>query len=141
MFPDLKDGADIRMIQSGSGTRFAMKAFQRIAVARQRFGKKLQSNVSTEFEVFALVYDTHTPATELFEDAVVRDGLADHGRSRPCGLILGCGLGRVNACQPTLSRAVRLNLRPGRFRARLFTEIFPLRVPAARDCGSPISML
>ena len=32
-----------------------------------------------ELSVLGFVDDAHAPATELFEDAVVRDGLANHG--------------------------------------------------------------
>ena len=40
---------------------------------------------------------THPPAAQLFEDAVMRDGLPDEGVGvRHLPFILGCSLGQVN---------------------------------------------
>src|SRR5208283_3941821 len=41
-------------------------------------GKELQGDVAAELQVFRLVHNTHPAAAELLDDAVVRDGLADH---------------------------------------------------------------
>ena len=46
---------------------------------RDIFGKKLERDKPTERRVFGLVNYTHPAATELLDDAVVRNGLADHG--------------------------------------------------------------
>jgi hypothetical protein len=35
--------------------------------------------------VFGLVHHTHTTAAELLDDAVMRDGLANHGEGVACG--------------------------------------------------------
>ena len=42
-------------------------------------GKKFQGDEAAELGVFGFVDHTHAAATEQFEDAVMRDGLADHG--------------------------------------------------------------
>ena len=42
------------------------------------FRQKLESDKATEFDVFGLVDDSHTAAAQLLDDAIVRDGLADH---------------------------------------------------------------
>jgi len=42
--------------------------------------KKLQSDKTVKPGILRLVDDTHPSTAELFDNAVVRDGLADHGR-------------------------------------------------------------
>ena len=52
---------------------------------------------------------THPPAAQLFEDAVMRDGLPDEGvRVRHLPFILGCSLGQV---ERTLAKARNATLR------------------------------
>jgi hypothetical protein len=41
--------------------------------------QKLERNETVETTIFGFVNDSHPAATELFDDAVMRDGLADHG--------------------------------------------------------------
>ena len=47
--------------------------------------------MATQLEIFRLVHNTHSAATQLLHDAVVRNGLADHWAE-----ILGPELGQVN---------------------------------------------
>ena len=76
---NLVDGANVRVIQGRCGLRFAPKAFERDRVLG-RFGReKLESDQTLQARVFRLIDDTHPPATELLDDAVMRDGLTDHG--------------------------------------------------------------
>ena len=42
-------------------------------------GQEFQGYETEELDVLSLVDDAHTAAAELFDDAIVRDGLADHG--------------------------------------------------------------
>jgi len=48
----------------------------------------------------SLVLDTHAPATELFNDAVVGNGLANHEEGPPRAAILGRTRKQVNARGP-----------------------------------------
>ena len=64
------------MVQSGGGARFTLKAFQSLAVLGKMFGEKLQGDKAAELDVFGLINHTHPAATQLLEDAVVRDGSA-----------------------------------------------------------------
>ena len=41
--------------------------------------QELERDESLELGVLGLIDRTHAAATEFFRDAVVRDGLADHG--------------------------------------------------------------
>ena len=66
--------------------------------------EKLQCHVSAKIRILGFVNHTHPAATELFEDTVVGDGLANHrrGLDRKLACILGSGQGQVNCCQLTL---------------------------------------
>ena len=78
LFADVVDGADVGMVQRGSGLGFAAKALQRLAVLGDVFGEELQGDEAIEPGVFGFVDDAHAATAQLFDDAVVRDGLADH---------------------------------------------------------------
>jgi len=78
VFADFVDGANIGMVESGSGAGFATKAFESLRVARELVGQKFEGDEAAEFGVFRLVDDAHTAAAELLDDAVMRDSLADH---------------------------------------------------------------
>jgi hypothetical protein len=53
---------------------------QRLWVFGNVLRKELHSNKAPEVRVLGLVDYTHPTATELFDDAVVRDGPADHAQ-------------------------------------------------------------
>jgi hypothetical protein len=42
------------------------------------FWQELQGDESTKLRILGLVYHSHAPAPELLDDAVVRNGLANH---------------------------------------------------------------
>ena len=69
------------MVQSRRRTRFAAEAFERLRVVRHVIGQELQGNKAAEFGVFGLIDHTHAAPAEFLDDAVVRDGLADHAGS------------------------------------------------------------
>jgi len=77
-FVDFVDGADVGMVEGGGGLGFALETFERLSVASEIFGKKFEGDETAELGVFGFVNDAHAAAAEFFEDAVVRDGLADH---------------------------------------------------------------
>src|SRR5208282_3026851 len=79
VFADFVDGADIGMIQGGSRSSLAAESFKRLRVLRHILGKELECDKSAERGVLGLVDNTHPTPAELVDDAVVRDGLADHG--------------------------------------------------------------
>jgi hypothetical protein len=78
------DGADAGMIQGGSTSGLKHEAIEDGGFAGQLGRKKLQGYAAAQGEVFGFVNDSHPAAAELAEDAVMRDGLADHA----CGIIL-----------------------------------------------------
>jgi hypothetical protein len=86
---DFVNGADVRVFERGGGAGFAMKALQRLPIARKLFGQKLQCDLAVKLSVFGLVDDTHASATEFFQDAIVGNGLTDgdHGSATsPCAM-------------------------------------------------------
>ena len=78
---DFVDGADVGMIESRGGACLAAEALQRLRVARHFVGQEFEGDEAAEVGVFGLVDDAHAAAAELVDDAVVRDGLADHSLS------------------------------------------------------------
>src|SRR5882762_1985460 len=75
---DVVDGADIRMVQCGSGLCFALEACQGLGILGDLVGQEFERDKAMQPGVLGLVDDSHAAATELFDDAVVRDGLANH---------------------------------------------------------------
>src|SRR5215472_16452561 len=80
LLPDFMDSADVRMIECGSCSRFPAKSLEGLRILSDIVRKEFQSDKAAEFGVFCFVNHTHPTATELFQDAVVRDCLPNHGR-------------------------------------------------------------
>ena len=96
---DFVDGADVGMIQRRRGARLAAKAFESLRILRGIVGKKFQSDEAAELSVFRFVDDTHPSAAKKFEDAVMGDSLADHGR-------VNAGLGSRASRNPRYLRRI-----------------------------------
>ena len=79
LLADVINRADIGMIQRGRGLGLALKAGQRLRVAGNFFGQELESDEAMQPRILGLIDHAHAPAAELLKNAVVRDGLADHG--------------------------------------------------------------
>lgn len=58
-------------------------------------GQEFEGHETVEFGVFRFIDDAHAPATEFFDDAVVRNGLAEHIDGKSYG-VLGRGKEQVN---------------------------------------------
>ena len=67
------------MVQRRSGAGLQQKTIQGILIARKLRGKKLESDTPPQIQIFSLVNNSHTTAAELAGNAVMRDGLPDHG--------------------------------------------------------------
>ena len=78
LLPDLVDRADIGMVQRRGRLRLPLEAGQGLGVFGDVIGQELQGDKAVEGYVLGLVDHTHPAATQLLDDAVVRDGLADH---------------------------------------------------------------
>src|ERR1700687_4589142 len=80
MLADFVDGANIGMIESGCRACLPAKAFQRLRVARQFIGQEFQGDEATKLGVLSFIDHAHAATAKLLDDAVVRDGLADHAQ-------------------------------------------------------------
>jgi hypothetical protein len=65
------------MVQRRSSTSLTAKAFKSLRIFGKVIGQKFQSNEAAKLEVLRLEDHTHATATELLQDVVVGDGLAD----------------------------------------------------------------
>jgi hypothetical protein len=66
------------VVQSRSGTSLPPEAFQCLRIMRDIFRQEFQGDETTQLGVLGLVDHAHPATAELLDDAVVRDGLADH---------------------------------------------------------------
>ena len=78
LLADVVNGADVGMIQRGGGLRFALETLEGLRVTGDFVGQELEGDETVQPGVFGLVDHAHAAAAELFDDAVVRYGLADH---------------------------------------------------------------
>ncbi len=72
------DRTYVGMIQRGGGLGFTLEAAKGLRVFGDVVRKELESHEAAEFHVLGFVDDAHPAAAQLLDDAVVRDGLADH---------------------------------------------------------------
>src|SRR5215472_2367330 len=57
----------------------ASKSLERLLVLRHTVGQEFKRYFPVEPRVFRLIHHTHPACAELADDAVMRDGPADHG--------------------------------------------------------------
>jgi hypothetical protein len=89
----LIDGADVRVVQRRGGARFAQEALHRLRLVGAILRQELERHLARELHVFGEIDHAHAARAERVEDAIVRDGLADHGAE---GLSLDGRCGSVN---------------------------------------------
>src|ERR1700730_10292066 len=75
VLPNLVNGADVGMVQSGSGAGFAAKTFERLRVVRDIVGEELQRDEAAQGGVLGAVDNTHPAAAQLVENSIVGDRL------------------------------------------------------------------
>jgi len=75
---NVMDGADVGVIQGRSRLCFTLKAGERLRIACHIVWQELECDETAQAGVLSLIDHAHPAATYLFEDAVVRNGLADH---------------------------------------------------------------
>ena len=72
------------MVQRRSRLRLTLKAAESLGVLGHFVGQELECDKTMQARVFRFVNHTHPAAAQLLDNAVMRDGLADHGWSKPC---------------------------------------------------------
>ena len=81
LLADVVNGADVGMVQRGSRLSFAPESLQSLAdLCATSSGRNFRATKRSQARVFGLVDHTHPAAAQLLDNAVVRDGLADHWR-------------------------------------------------------------
>src|SRR6185437_15963544 len=78
LLANVVNGADVGMIERRSSFPFTSEAAQRLRVVGHIVRQELQRDKATEIEILGLVHHTHPSAAQFLEDAIMRDGLADH---------------------------------------------------------------
>src|SRR5580700_954115 len=77
-FVDLVNRADVWVIKRGRSEGFPLESFTSSRIIFHLYRQELQRNMPVQLEVFGFVDHAHPAATELREDAVVRDSFANH---------------------------------------------------------------
>ena len=80
LLADIVNRADVGMVQGRGGLRFTLESRESLRIAGDILRQKFQRDEALEARVFGLVNDTHASAAELFDDAVVGEGLTDWRR-------------------------------------------------------------
>jgi hypothetical protein len=78
LLPDVVDGADVRMVESRSSLRLALKTAEGLSVFGNVVRQELEGNKAVQANVLGLIDNPHATAAHLFDHAVVRYGLSDH---------------------------------------------------------------
>jgi hypothetical protein len=76
LLAEIVDGADVGMIESGSGFCFALKTRESLGILGDGRGKELQRDVAAETRVFCLIGDTHASGAKSADNAITRIDLA-----------------------------------------------------------------
>ena len=66
------------MIERRGGLGLPRKTGESLGILGDAVGQKLERDKAVQPHVFGFVHHAHSAATQLFEDAVVRDGCFDH---------------------------------------------------------------
>ncbi len=136
VFANFVNGADVGMVERGGSTGLTAKALQRLRVLGHIVRQEFERDKTPKRGVLGLVHHAHSATAQLFYDAVVRDGLADHAlTNNRVGPMLGgnaaavnegkggCGVhvrsGRAMQRRPPLRQAVRRRRTSGDARAYL----------------------
>ncbi len=70
--------ADVGMIERRGSLGLTLEPAERLRVTRDLIRQELQGHETVQPSVLGLIDHAHSAAAELFNDAVVRDSLADH---------------------------------------------------------------
>ena len=76
MLTNLVDSADIGMIQCRRGAGLTQEALVGLLVLGDVIGQELEGDEAMQLGVLGFIHYAHAAAAQLFEDAVMRNGLA-----------------------------------------------------------------
>ena len=96
-FANFVDGANIGMIQGGSRFGFALETIEGLRIVGYVVGQELQGHETAELHILGFVDHAHPATAEFFDDAEMRDGLADERiGAGHAAAILECRRNQVN---------------------------------------------
>jgi hypothetical protein len=90
----MKGRADIGMVERGCRLGLALEASKGLGIIGNLVGQELKRDEALQFDIFGLVNQPHPTAAEFFDDAIMRNNLANHWAE-----ILGLKVGQVNECE------------------------------------------
>ena len=70
-FSDLIDGADVGMIERGSGARLALEALGSLAVVCEHIRQEFQGHTPAKTQVFGLADFTHSAGAETAQNSIM----------------------------------------------------------------------
>src|ERR1700722_2945654 len=71
LLADIVDGADVGMVQRRGGLGLTLEAAESLGILGDFIGQELQRHKTAQAGVFGLINNSHAPAAQPFEDAVV----------------------------------------------------------------------
>ena len=83
LFANIVDRADVGMIESGGGLGLTSKSRQRLCISGHFVRQKLERDETVQSRVLGFIDHAHAAAAQFFQNAVMRDGLADHVPQKP----------------------------------------------------------
>src|SRR3954452_12773646 len=84
-FANVVNRADVGMVERGCSLSFTLEAAERLRIAGHFVGQEFQSYKTVQPGVLSFIDHSHPAATELFDNAVMRNGLFDHRRESYVG--------------------------------------------------------
>ena len=81
---DFVNGADVGMVQPRGSTRFTAEALEGMRIFGNFRRQELERDEAAQFGIFGLIDYAHPTATEFLDDAIVRNGAADHVQNMLC---------------------------------------------------------
>ncbi len=78
LFANVINRANVGVIQRRGSLCLTLKTGQSLGISGNFIGQELEGNKTAQPRVFRFLHHTHPTSTELLDDAVVRDGLANH---------------------------------------------------------------
>ena len=73
MFSEFVDRANVGMVERRGGARLAAETLQRLRIAAQLFGQKLQRHTAAQLEVLGTIDHAHAAAADDVQHAIVRN--------------------------------------------------------------------
>jgi len=79
VFLNVVNGADVGVIQRGSGARFPLESLEGLRIPGHILGEKFECDEAAKLGVLGFVDHAHATAAEFFDNPVVAESFADHG--------------------------------------------------------------